>query len=178
MITQRLSAFTVAGFLATAACDSPPARRVERSVPTTDPRKCAIVPRSLASARDTAVWCAEEFIARNGYTTQPAAADTAFIALESIEWDSSITSMVHARHNSLAPRAMGVCSSERSPGGAPPGGYIVAFRAHDGTYARAVIMSAAYSDLRVQHTDFDTTALDSPRFSCARVREITTRLHN
>ena len=168
MMTQRLGTLTMAGFLATAACDSPPAERVERIVSATDRRKCAIIPRSLASATDTAVWCAEEFIARNGYTTQPAAADTALIAFESIEADSSIASMLRARHNSLAPQAMGVCSSERSPGGAPAGGYIVAFRAYDGTYARAVIMSAAYSNLRVQHTDFDTTALDSPRFSCAR----------
>ena len=177
MITQRLSALTVAGFLATAACDSPPAKRVERSVPTTDHRECAVVPKSLPSSRDTAVWCAEEFIARNGYTTQPAA-DTALIALESIEWDSSFASLVRARQNSLASRAMGVCSSERSPGGAPAGGYIVPFRAGDGTYARAVTMSAAFSDLRVQHIDFDTTALDSARFSCARLREIPRRLHN
>ena len=177
MITQRLSALIVAGFLAAASCDPPPSKRVERVVSAADRRKCKTVPNSLALAIDTAIWCAEEFIARNGYTNQPPTAD-AFIALESIEWDSSITSMVRARHNSLLPRAMGVCSSERSPGGAPASGYIVAFRAHDGTHARAVIMSAAYSELRVQHTDFDTTVLDSPRFSCARLREITTRLHN
>jgi hypothetical protein len=60
---------------------------------------------------DTAVWCAEEFIARNGYTAQSAAADTGLIAVESLESDSSIASLVRTRHNSLAPRAIGVCTA-------------------------------------------------------------------
>ena len=158
-----------------AACGSPtPARHYSEF----DRRKCAVVPGPLPSAADTAIWCAEDFIARNGYTDLSPSKDTMWIAFESIEASSSVTTILHERHNTLERRAIGVCESHSPPPGPAVGGYIVVFRTRDASYARWVTMASRYSDLRVQHVDFDLSQLDSAQLGCRHLAETTTRLHN
>src|SRR5690242_1722400 len=46
------------------------------SGPHAAPRACALPPQALSSARDTAAYCAAQFVARNGYTDLPATTDS------------------------------------------------------------------------------------------------------
>src|SRR2546427_1338298 len=49
--------------------------------------------------------CAEDFVARNGYTSVPPASDSTLRATESIEFGSSWQQVVQRRHNELSPKA-------------------------------------------------------------------------
>ena len=152
-------------------------RPVERRTSGADPRACDPPPVRLPSPADTAGFCAEEFIARNGYTDLPPATDTTLIAFESIEWSASRPELLRERRKTLERHAVGICEpqSSRVP---PAGQFIVAFRSRDTAYMRAVTMSARYADLRVQHQDFNASALDSAQYGCRRLPRTTTRLHN
>jgi hypothetical protein len=146
---------------------------VERRVFASDLRTCATIRESLPSAADTAISCAEEFIARNGYTDLRPAADTSRVAFESIDFAAGIAEVLRERHNSLERHAFGVCEILPLSAETKVGGFVVAFRSRDTSYARWVTMSDRYSDLRVQHVDFDTAALDS--VPCRRLPVITAR---
>jgi hypothetical protein len=49
--------------------------------------------------------CAEEFVARNGYTSAPPTADSTLWSPESIEFASSWQEVFQRRHNVLMPKA-------------------------------------------------------------------------
>jgi hypothetical protein len=134
----------------------------------------------LASAPDTAVWCAEQFVARNGYTDRPAVADTSLLASESFELSSSAAEMLRMRDNTLEPQAVGLCAPSPSEARAPTNGYIIAFRYRDtaGTM-RGVTMSDRFTNLRMQHQDLNPAVLDSAHYGCRRrVLKIPIRQHN
>lgn len=136
--------------------------------PTPEARNACVLPsRALASRSDTAVWCAEQFIARNGYTDVAPLSDTSLIAFESLEWANSIEEMFRFRHNTLQRRAFGICEGAPGP---HYQGFVVVFRYRDTTHgARGVTMSKRFHGLRVEHQDFLVAAVDSARFGCRRV---------
>ena len=115
---------------------------VDRGSTPEERQACVLPTRSLASARDTAVWCAEQFIARNGYTDVAPLSDTSLIAFESLEWANSIEEMLRHRSNTLQRHAFGIC--EKAPGPHYEG-FVVVFRYRDTTQgARGVTMSKRF----------------------------------
>ena len=144
----------------------------ERGLAPLDPTYSCVMPVcTLASARDSAVWCAEEFIVRNGYTDLPPSVDSSTVAYESFEFSSGVAARLRGPTNSLERRAIGVCE-----GGHGQPGYTVVFRApgpprETEPFARAVTMSRDFTSLRVQHRNFRIAYLDSLNGSqCARLR--------
>ena len=98
------------------------------------------------------MWCAEWFVARNGYTDLPVA-DTSVIARESIEFHVTIRDLLAHRQNSLGRRAVVVC--HRAKGRSP--GFTVGFLAPDpadSSVGRAVTMDTAFRALRVEHVGY------------------------
>jgi hypothetical protein len=110
-----------------------------------------------------AVRCAEEFVARNGYTEQEPTVDSDDIAYESLEVAESFTAQVAERLNTLETRAIGVCV------GTPrdSAGFTVVFRYRaDSTSARAVTMSRHCDSLQVEHQDFRLAAVGERESRC------------
>ena len=161
----RAASFFAVLLVLALACAS---QTVDRDVGIVARQACALPGQSLASPLDTAVWCAEQFIARNGYTDLAPVADTTLIAFESLEWASGIEEMLRHRHNTLQRNALGVC--KEPPGIRPTTGFVVVFRYRDTTLgARGVTMSKRFQELRVEHQNFNDDAVDSARFGCRRV---------
>lgn len=122
-----------------------------------DPRACA-VPMTEQTPEAQAVACAEEFIARNGYTD--AEPDTARLATESIEWGPAEETLKR-RRGSLESPAAGVCADSA---GYP---YTVVFRHRSSqTSARAVTMTVRFDEMRVQHREFILANVAERRFGC------------
>lgn len=112
------------------------------------PRTCEIDPTN-AKGTGAAVICAEHFVARNGYTMAEPITEKGELAPESIEW-GSIPEIPKGRRGTLEAKAHGICE------GRPSGrGYTVVFRRPYGTEsARAVTMTEAFDEIRVEHKDF------------------------
>lgn len=128
---------------------------------TADPRKCDLGEGPAVSAARYAITCAEEFVRLNGYTGYPPA-DSAMISRESGESARSIAELLDLRRNTLEPNAFGVCVGENGEG------YVVAFRYRDPSMAqaRAVVMSAAFDELRVYHQDFILSLVPERQHGC------------
>lgn len=107
-----------------------------------------------------AVRLAEEFIKRNGYTSEPADKDN--LSYESIERSANVDELLESRKNSLEPKAYAVSSY----GKGEQKGWTVAFRYNknylDEVYqkdsidnykslGRAVTMNENFENLRVEH---------------------------
>ena len=144
----------------------------ERSPAPPDPTYSCVMPlAALASARDTAVWCAEEFIARNGYTDLPPSVDSGSVAYESLEFSPNVAARLRGPTKSLERRAVGICD-----GGRNGPGFTVVFRApgppsQTEQFPRAVTMRRDFTNLRMQHVNFRIAYLDSLNGSqCARLR--------
>lgn len=152
MIRARLRMTIGAALLAGCAGRAPAA------VPLpADPRACA-VPMTAPTPEAQAVACAEEFIARNGYTD--AEPDTARLATESIEW-GSVEETLKRRRGSLESRAAGIC------GDATGYDHTIVFRYRSSqTGARAVTMTRHFDGLRMQHVDFILANVTAPRHGC------------
>lgn len=73
------------------------------------PRDCRLPDQSLSSAADTAAFCAEGFIARNGYTSALATSDRSQIVLEGWERSRSLEGVLFMRRGTLHGTAYRVC---------------------------------------------------------------------
>lgn len=139
------------------------AGRAPAAAPTpADLRACA-VPMTARTPEAQAVACAEEFIARNGYTDTEPGDRTRFVS-ESVERGSAEETL-GTRRGSLESRATVVCAD--SAGDA----YTVVFRRQRSsqTSARAVTMTARFDEIRVQHRDLILANVPERRFGCRPV---------
>ena len=86
-------------------------------------RTCSLPSTTLATAQDTAAFCAEAFVERNGYTELPGTSDREMIALEPWDHGRTLVDAVEARRRTLARGAVIVCATSN--------GFSVVFRAYD-----------------------------------------------
>ena len=118
----------------------------QTSVPTSSvrsgarERQCAVLRLSSETDACFAVRCAEDFIRRNGYTSQPVTGP--------LQTESFVSPSPEQRRGSLEGAAAGYVTYSS--------GHLVAFRHASSTRAvgRAVTMSATFGDLKVEHQDF------------------------
>jgi hypothetical protein len=124
-------------------------------------RECALPGSALAAARDTAAFCAESFVERNGYTELPGSSDREMIALESWDRGRTLTDAVEARRRTLARGPVIVC--ERA------NGFTVVFRAYDPMDAKSghvVVMGKQFNDMRLLA---GFTRIDATEHGCERL---------
>lgn len=103
------------------------------------PRDCRLPDQSLPSAADTAAYCAEGFIARNGYTSALPTSDRSQIVLEGWERSRSLEGVLYMRRSTLHGAAYRVCRQRD--------GWWVVFRstaAMEPPSGRVVSMSLGY----------------------------------
>lgn len=117
-------------------------------------RDCALPSQSMATARDTAAFCAEAFIERNGYTELPATSDRSMIAIESWDRGRTLTDAVERRRRSIARGPAIVCQGAN--------GFSVVFHVYDPMDSRTgqvVSMGPQYTGMRLLagFTHIDTT---------------------
>jgi hypothetical protein len=131
-----------------------------------EPRACRVARLPTEPAKVQAIRCAEEFIARNGYTSKAPTVDSASMAHESIVFAASPAEELRARRNSLEDHAIGVCASAPRDSS----GFTVVFRSkgHLGA-ARAVTMNAHFQELRVEHQDFRLEVVKNHQYGCEPV---------
>jgi hypothetical protein len=132
----RLAETLVAGCIVVAAV---PAHRSAR-----DARDCQLPISSLATARDTAAYCAEQFVERNGYTELPPASDRDMIAVEARDRGRTLTEAVEARRRTLARGAVIVCEGAN--------GFSVVFHVYDPLDSKSghvVVMGPQFDDMRL-----------------------------
>lgn len=109
-----------------------------------DARDCLLPIASLATARDTAAFCAEEFVERNGYTELPGTSDRDMIAVEARDRGRTLTDAVEARRRTLARGAVIVCEGAN--------GFSVVFHVYDPLDSKSghvVVMGPQYDDMRL-----------------------------
>jgi hypothetical protein len=107
-------------------------------------RDCALPGAPLTAPRDTAAFCAEAFVERNGYTELPGSADRDMIAVESWDRGRTLTDAVESRRRTLARGPVIVCEGAN--------GFSVVFRAYDPMDAKSghvVVMGRSYGDMRL-----------------------------
>lgn len=142
-----------------------------RHAPVTAPmwseaRQCPLHATADADSTETAVKCAEEFIARNGYTLTPPASGNAQLAEETFETGEPWPRVLARRRGTLKPKAVGVCvgASDR-----PDMVYTVAFPYSDTrvtALVRIVTMNLTFGDMRMQHQDVRVRAMTDPERNC------------
>ncbi len=115
---------------------------------------------------------AEQFVARNGYTDLPPAADTVSWAAELFElpW-GSLAELMRQRRNTLERRAVAVCP--HGPGGRP--GYTVVFRYKAESLsgqARAVRMGPQFDGMVMQHQEFSLRYAAAPGSPCTPLQPV------
>lgn len=119
-------------------------------------RDCLLPVASLATARDTAASCAEEFVERNGYTELPATSDRDMIAVEAHDRGRTLTDAVEARRRTLARGAVIVCEGAN--------GFSVVFHVYDPLDTKSghvVVMGPQYDDMRLLAGFTRTDVLDA-----------------
>ena len=119
-------------------------------------RNCLLPSASLASARDTAAFCAEAFVERNGYTELPGTSDRDMIAVEARDRGHTLTSAVEARRRTLARGAVIVCEGTN--------GFSVVFHVYDPLDSKSghvVVMGRRYDDMRLLAGFTRTDVLDA-----------------
>jgi hypothetical protein len=106
-------------------------------------RVCRLPAPTLATAADTAAWCAREFLIRNGYTAAPASADRNAIALEpTMDVGRTFDEMMFARRNTVGDAPLLACPTAT--------GFLVSFSMPnqlDPTHGRGVSMTRTYAGL-------------------------------
>ncbi|HZT59041.1 MAG TPA: hypothetical protein VFA21_10485 [Pyrinomonadaceae bacterium] len=131
--------------------EAKPATQASVPVPVTE--QPVGIGEPIMPAEDKAVIVAEEFIRRNGYTTQPP--DRNNLSHETIETAESIDGILADRYNTLEPNAYGFVYGRKGKSG-----YTVLFRYTNRTgdsskeAGRAVTMDENFGNLRVEHQDF------------------------
>ncbi len=109
-------------------------------------RACAAGASSEA-ASEAARRCAEEFVARNGYTLASPASDTLLLVVESIEREASWADRLAERRGTLLTPAI---SSDCTDLGCT---VIFDFAPPAQCAGRAVTMTAQFTQMQVQHRD-------------------------
>lgn len=107
-------------------------------------RDCALPSSSLDTARDTAAFCAEAFVERNGYTELPGTSDRSMIAVESWDRGHTLTDAVERRRRMIARGPAIVCEG--------PNGFSVVFHVYDPMDSRTghvVSMGRQYGGMRL-----------------------------
>jgi hypothetical protein len=103
-------------------------------------RLCHFPAQPLASKRDTAAWCARDFLVRNGYTERPASAERADIALEpTMDVGNGLAEVLGNRRNTISATPELVCATST--------GFLVSFTMPnqvDQTFDRGVTMTNGY----------------------------------
>jgi hypothetical protein len=143
--------FAVAAVAAAMVIAALPAHRA-----ATGARDCLLPRESLATARDTAAFCAEAFVERNGYTELPGTSDRDMIALEGRDRGRTLTDAVEARRHTMARGAVIVCQNAN--------GFSVVFHVYDPLDTKTghvVIMTRQYDDMRLLAGFTRTDVLDS-----------------
>jgi hypothetical protein len=88
--------------------------------PQANPRACHFPARQLQSPRDTAAWCARDFIIRNGYTDAPASSNRDDIVLEpGMDAGVGFSDAIANRRNTVSSIPLRVCETGT--------GYLVSF---------------------------------------------------
>ena len=126
-----------------------------------DARDCLLPSESLASPRDTAAYCAEAFVERNGYTELPATSDREMIAVESWDRGHTLTDAVERRRRTIARGAVIACTTSN--------GFSVVFRAYDPMETKighVVVMDSQFGNLRLLA---GFTRLDVAQSGCTRL---------
>jgi hypothetical protein len=124
-------------------------------------RDCQLPSASLDTAQDTAAFCAEAFVERNGYTELPGTSDREMIALESWDRGRTLVDAVEARRRTLARGPVIVCATSN--------GFSVVFRAYDPMDAKSghvVVMGTRFNDMRLLA---GFTRTDVAEQGCARL---------
>jgi hypothetical protein len=107
-------------------------------------RDCLLPSASMATARDSAAFCAEAFIERNGYTELPGTAERDMIAVESWDGGHTLSDAVESRRRTIARGPVIACETST--------GFSVVFRAYDPMETKnghVVVMSRRYGDMRL-----------------------------
>jgi len=103
-------------------------------------RVCRLPAQPLASQRDTAAWCAREFLIRNGYTQAPPSARRDDIALEPhMDVGRGLDEVLGNRRNTVSEQPQTACTTDT--------GYLVSFTMPnqlDQPYGRGVSMTARF----------------------------------
>ena len=106
-------------------------------------RVCRLPAAALASAGDSAAWCAREFLIRNGYTASPPSVDRNDIALEpTMDVGRTFDEMMDARRNTVGRVPILACPTAT--------GFLVSFSIPnqiDPTHGRGVSMTRNYAGL-------------------------------
>jgi hypothetical protein len=126
----------IAGLMAAAALS---ARNVQSGA-----RDCLLPRDELTAARDTAAFCAEQFVERNGYTELPGTSNREMIALESWDHGRTLADAVEARRRTIARGPAVVCATTT--------GFSVVFRSYDPMERKSghvVVMGRRYDDIRL-----------------------------
>lgn len=145
---MSLAAALAAAFIIIAAL---PAHRLAKGA-----RDCLLPIASLTTARDTAAFCAEEFVERNGYTELPATSDRDMIAIEARDRGRTLTDAVEARRRTLARGPVIVCEGAN--------GFSVVFHVYDPFDSKSghvVVMGPQYDDMRLLAGFTRTDVLDA-----------------
>ena len=107
-------------------------------------RDCLLPSASLVAARDTAAFCAEAFVERNGYTELPGTSDREMIAVEGRDRGHTLTDAVEARRRTIARGAVIVCEGAN--------GFSVVFHVYDPMDSKSgqvVVMGRKFDDMRL-----------------------------
>ncbi len=107
-------------------------------------RDCLMPHETFATARDTAAFCAEAFVERNGYTELPGTSDRDMIAVEARDRGRTLTDAVEARRRTIARGAVVACQGSN--------GFSVVFHVYDPLDTKSghvVVMSRQYADMRL-----------------------------
>ena len=105
------------------------------------PRDCVLPRVALQSPRDTAAYCAEEFVERNGYT-DAVPGDRDMIAIEPRDRGATLVEALEFRRNKVARGPIAVCEDAA--------GFTVIFHTgdpHESRIARAVRLDRRYGGL-------------------------------
>ena len=107
-------------------------------------RDCLLPSTALATARDTAAFCAEAFVERNGYTELPGTSDRDMIAVESWDRGRTLTDAVERRRRTIARGPVLVCENVN--------GFSVVFHVYDPIDTKSghvVVMGRRYDGMRL-----------------------------
>jgi hypothetical protein len=119
-------------------------------------RDCLLPNSSLATAGDTAAFCAEAFVERNGYTELPGTSDRDMIAVEARDRGHTLTDAVERRRRTLARGPVIVCEGAN--------GFSVVFHVYDPLDTKlghVVVMGRQYDEMRLLAGFTRTDVLDS-----------------
>ncbi len=130
-----------------------------------DARVCRFPPEPLESHRDTAAWCARDFLIRNGYTAAPSSPDRDAVALEpTMDVGRTYNEMMDARRNTVSGVPLQSCTTNT--------GYLVSFSMPnqlDQPYGRGVVMTSQYLGITLMRSWVQLGTGTQPRCMAPRL---------